>query len=205
MSHTVKSFDLKKGDVALNEDTITAILPMSYIHNHPLELYDAIRAVVLQKKKEIVLNALKKINPKIEDLGIVGEDLYIDIGLDINMGIHITGSGVREAISTIGNLCAPQINIHLIDEIGKGIYHRSLKGYLKALLHFAKEQNKQIFATTHSKDILIALKKVAEEDESMREEIMCYALARDKYGDVNTYPYDYEEFQSCIDDDMEIR
>ncbi len=66
----------------------------------------------------------------------------------------------------------------LIDEFGEGIHYSKINNFCKIILEFAKNQNVQLFATTHSKECEIAfaeaLKEIGQEKEgrliSLQEE-----------------------------------
>ena len=95
--------------------------------------------------------------------------------------------------------------IILMDEIATGVYFGMLPIFLRAMLTSAKTHNKQIFATTHSKDLLLALQQVLTENESLREDAVCFKFMRDKHGEVWANPYNYEAIDHCIESGIEIR
>jgi AAA15 family ATPase/GTPase len=53
----------------------------------------------------------------------------------------------------------------MIDEIDTGVHYSRLKDFFKSLLLVAKEQGKQIFATTHSKECIEYFKEALKELE----------------------------------------
>ena len=166
----------------------------------------AIKIATKYKKKDFIIKALRRINLSIADFAL-SEDAQplVDIGLPKMVPMHILGDGAMSILSTLGHLCHPDLKIYLIDELALGLYYRSQKALLKSMLLMAKEENKQIFATTHSADILLALKQVLDEEESLREDAVCFSFLRNKEGNIKAIPYDYEAIRHGIENDLEIR
>ena len=192
--------DMKKLELSnLDEESHTYFLP----HNN---VATAIKIATKYKKKDFIIKALRRINPSIADFAL-SEDpqLLVDIGLSKMVPIHILGDGANSILSTLGHLCHPAIKIYLIDELALGLYYRSQKSLLKSMLLMAKEENKQIFATTHSADILLALKQVLDEEESLREDAVCFSFLRDKNGDIQATPYEYVALQHSLEHGFDIR
>ena len=193
-------FDMKKLELSnLAEESHTYFLP----HNN---VATAIKIATKYKKKDFIIKALRRINPSIADFAL-SEDPQplVDIGLSKMVPIHILGDGAKSILSTLGHLCHPAIKIYLIDELALGLYYRSQPALLKSMMLMAKQENKQIFATTHNADILLALKQILDEEESLREDAVCFSFLRDKEGNIKAIPYDYEGIRHGIENDLEIR
>ena len=166
----------------------------------------AIKVATEYKKKAFIIEALQRINRRIADFAVVADSQpLVDIGLSKMVPIHILGDGATRILSTLGHFCHPAIKIYLEDELATGLYYRSQPSLLKSILLMAKEENKQIFATTHSADILLALKQVLDEEESLREDVVCFSFLRNKEGNIKAIPYDYEAIRHGIENDLEIR
>ena len=177
----------------------------SYFLRHN-DVATAVKIATEYKKKAFIIEALQRINRRIADFATTTDPQpLVDIGLFKMMPIHILGDGAKSILSTLGHLCHPAIKIYLIDELALGLYYRSQKSLLKSMLLMAKEENKQIFATTHSADILLALKQVLDEEKSLREDAVCFSFLRNKEGNIKAIPYDYEAIRHGIENDLEIR
>ena len=177
----------------------------SYFLRHN-DVATAIKFATEYKKKAFIIEALQRINPQIEDFSVVADSQpLVDIGLSKMVPIHILGDGATRILSTLGHLCHPAIKIYLEDELALGLYYRSQPALLKSILLMAKQENKQIFATTHNADILLALKQVLDEEESLREDAVCFSFLRNKEGNIKAIPYDYEAIRHGIENDLEIR
>lgn len=165
----------------------------------------ALENVLTNKKKDDIIKVLGRVNPNITDMAMIKDRAHVDIGLERMVSMHIVGDGVRRTLTTLGHLCVKEYNIYLEDEIGAGVYFSAQKEYLRAVLQFAKQEGKQIFATTHSKDILTALKKVLAEDADLRDDVAVFSFMHSKRGNVRATPYLYEDIDRCLDSDIEIR
>lgn len=195
-----------KADSPLSQEEIKNLRWDSFLIRHPLSITKgAIEMTTVNKKKDAVIEILRMINPDIRDIAVVGDAAYMDIGLEKMVSMHITGDGIRRVLVALGHLCSQDYNIYLEDEIGAGVYFGAQLEFLRAVLRFAKQEGKQIFATTHSKDVLIALKQVLTEEEDWRDDAAVFSFMRDKKGKVRADAYLYEDIDRCISNGKEIR
>lgn len=205
-----KNMSYTNGD---NTDILSGKDAAKYLYsNHNpffLRINDVITAINIASeniKKDAIVKELKSINPSINDFAIVNG--FPHVALDWSkrtIPMHVMGDGIHAILSTLGHLSSPLNRVYLEDEIGLGIYHGALKNFLRAVLRFAKNEGKQIFATTHSKDILIALKELLNEEEDLREDAVCFSFSLDKNDEIQAYPYPYETIDHCIENNIEIR
>ncbi|MGI9338301.1 MAG: AAA family ATPase [Gammaproteobacteria bacterium] len=165
----------------------------------------AIDAATTNKREAAIVDILKMINPQVAGFALSEKTPLIDIGLDQMMPLHIAGDGLRRVLGMLGNLCSKSYSVHLEDEIGAGVYFGALPTFLRAVFDFAIREGKQIFATTHSKDVLVALKEVLTEREDLREDAAVFSFMHDKKGKVRAGAYLYEDIDRCIANDIEIR
>lgn len=54
-----------------------------------------------------------------------------------------------------------------IDEIENGIHYSVIKDIIKSLISSAKQNNNQIFATTHSQDVIRAINEIDSKNEDI--------------------------------------
>ena len=75
------------------------------------------------------------------------------------------------------------------------------------LLTLSRDRHIQVFATTHSLEILTGLREVlhGQEFADYRDSTCCYTLQRDKDDLVRAYRYGYADFNHCLENGMEIR
>lgn len=201
------SQDIARADetsTPLSQEEIKNLRWDSYMVHHPMPK-EGIDMATMNKKKNAIVEILMAIDPKIIDVATVSDTAYMDIDLEKMVSMHIAGNGIRQVLGTLGHLCSKDYNIYLEDEIGAGIYFGSQKIFLRAVLRFAKQEGKQIFATTHNKDVLVALKEVLAEEEYLRDDAAVFSFMRDKEGKVWADAYLYEDIDRCIANGIDIR
>ena len=71
----------------------------------------------------------------------------------------------------------------------------------------SRDQDMQVFVTTHSVAVLRSLLDVLGCDgfASHRSTTHCYTLKRDREGRVRPYRYEYAQFEHCVRHGIEIR
>ncbi len=91
----------------------------------------------------------------------------------------------------------------MIDEIDAGIHYSRMKSFVKNILQIAKNKNVQIFATTHSKELIQcysdALKELGFEKDGR-----IIKIAETKTG-IKTYTSNFEQFENALIAESEIR
>jgi AAA15 family ATPase/GTPase len=91
----------------------------------------------------------------------------------------------------------------MIDEIDAGVHYSRLKDFLKSLILVAKEQGKQLFATTHSKECIEYFKDALQETK-YENDGRIIRLANTKSG-IKAYTMPFEEFENALIAESEIR
>ena len=200
--HSLEDIDFKQEK---NADHM--ILPAMF--QRPLIGYNGsdIAEVVVGKMEDELIEVLACINPQIERIAMKGEVAYCDVGLSKMIPLNMFGSGFMRAASIISHCILGKSRILLIDELETGLHYGAIVPVLEALLKLSVLRNVQIFATSHSLDILKGLQQVlsSEGKETMRTNSMCYVLGKNKDGAVTPYEYGYTQFEHCIKNGIEIR
>lgn len=158
-------------------------------------------------KMESVVTTLRLIEPSLKSIYLDRNNLPMVRleGVEQPMPIHSMGDGFRAILSVLEVVDPTQQDVVLVDELAANIYFAAMPVFLRALFSFFRDKSIQIFATTHSKDLLIALKQILGEEEALREDVVCFSLSHDKHGNVQAYPYTYEAIDHCIEHDIEFR
>lgn len=175
----------------------------------PLDIFNKLGKMIIEKEKAILIEQLKGIDEKIVDVSLGPNNMiYVDIGIEKSLiPLNLMGDGLIKYLDILVDLNATTNGILLIDEIDNGLHYSTLEKIWKAIITVADSNNVQLFITTHSKETLISLKKVLG-DESMvkfRDEVKSYTLNRQSDGKVYNYEYDYEAFNFALENDIEIR
>ncbi len=199
----LKAEQIVRTDASLSETTI----PARFLRSRFEHDADAVGDVVVNKKKQELLECLRFVNPRIQDIAVSGSSAFLDVGLARMLPITMFGSGMVRACSTIAHCVLGRDRILLVDEVSSGLHYAARSRLLRALLHFSTQAGLQMFVTTHSLGVLQGLQEILDDEEmvDLRDVVACYALRRDHGGQVRAYRYGYEELDHCIRSGIEIR
>lgn len=123
----------------------------------------------LNGKDLYLLNILRKIDPEIEEIGIYNigtvKDTMLYLKKENQKSLPITMFGdaikrVTDIILTLLNKKHGINDIILIDEIENGIHYTNHRDFWRALFELSKELDVQIFATTHSLEMIQAFRDI---------------------------------------------
>jgi AAA15 family ATPase/GTPase len=120
----------------------------------------------LDGQVEYMLEGFKSIDSTIEEVKIIslGEpNLYIRRKGESLMPMDLFGDAITKMAKIITYLIECKNGILLIDEIENGIHYTNQPKVWELIFKLANKFNVQIFATTHSKEMIQAFNKVALE------------------------------------------
>ncbi len=120
----------------------------------------------LENRGHYLLNILKKIDPNIEDIKIFSirdPVLYLRRKNETFLPISVFGDAINRVTEIIIRILNNQSSIILIDEIENGIHYTNHRDFWKALFELSEELDVQIFATTHSLEMIQAFRDIGIE------------------------------------------
>ncbi len=163
--------------------------------------------IINNKQEKNIVKILSKIEPKIQSIAIVDSIIKVDIGLDRLIPVNMLGDGIRRLMAIIVAMYDSKNGVILIDEVDNGLHYTAIPNLWIAILEAAKTMNIQVFATTHNKDALIALKEVLESVQynDMQSKTVSFTLRRMPSDELKAYQYDFEKFDFAINQDIEMR
>jgi AAA15 family ATPase/GTPase len=152
------------------------------------ELKEVYIAVQRKDKEEVLYKYINEFDKNIEKFKIMGgESPECKIkNKDEYRPINEFGDGLKHYISIICSLYACADGYLFIDEIDNGIHYTQLDKLWEIILKISKEQNVQVFATTHSKEMIESFNRVQK-----------------KLNDKETYYF--EMFKNIKKDNIEMR
>ena len=167
----------------------------------------AIGELIVGKNVAPLLEFLRVINPRVTDLAVSGDLVYLDIGLDRLVPLNLFGSAMVRAATILSHCILGNERILLLDELENGLHHAAVRPLLETLLALSRDHGMQIFLTTHSKAVLQSLLDLLRADgfSDHRSTTHCYTLQRDREGHVRPYRYEYAQFEHCVRHGIEIR
>lgn len=121
-----------------------------------------------KKIKSKFVNSLSLLFPEIEDLepSIIGDHKTLLINRtisDFSIPISYFGEGTIKTAKILSYLIKFSGKKLMIDEIDTGIHYSRMKDYWKVILQSAKENDVQVFATTHNKECIQYFVEAVEE------------------------------------------
>jgi len=113
------------------------------------------------------------------------------------------GEGIKSIIFYLGSLLTLKEKYIFIDEIENGIHYTKLDEVWKLILEISKQQNVQVFATTHSKECIESYARVAKQLED--KEITFIKMTQLKDAKIMAGVRDYDMLQYTMNDGHEVR
>lgn len=157
-----------------------------------------------------LIEVLRVFEPKVSDLRLLSPDgeLIIWVQLQtIRLPLRLMGEGMNQVCHMALTLIANPKCVVFIDEIENGIHHSVQKDVWKAIGQIAREQDIQVFATTHSLEMIRAAYEAFTEAGKL-EELRYHRLDRkDETGDIEAVTYNEPALDALasFDFDFEVR
>mgnify|MGYP005623426955 CR=1 FL=1 len=167
---------------------------------------DRIDKIQRNKKKDLLIQTLKRIEPRIVDVALSKNKMvYVDIGIEQMIPLNLMGYGFSKACGLIANLLVLQDGFLMIDEIENGFHPETLSILWNAIFSAAQEYNVQIFLTTHSYEAIKTLLSVIQDNDFNKDELGLFLIQKFKDERHKCYKYEYESLKETLDSNVEIR
>lgn len=128
--------------------------------------------IALTEKEQLVIDALKIIEPATERIAFIEED-YRErnavIKLSTSQGVlplRGMGDGINRILTIILALVNSDNGFLLIDEFENGLHHTVQEQLWEIIFKIAKQLNIQVFATTHSEDCISGFENILNNPEN---------------------------------------
>ncbi len=158
---------------------------------------------VQKQDKENLLNKyLNEFDSNIKNFKIIGDNPQCKVQGEYR-DITEFGDGLKHYISIICALYACENGYLFIDEIDNGIHYTQLDPLWEIILTVSKETNCQVFATTHSKEMIDSFARVSEKLND--EKISYTTIIKNKALKLVAITRDYEGFLGSLEDEREVR
>jgi AAA15 family ATPase/GTPase len=190
-------------------ETIFGIFLSTTNTRHNPELNSRLEKLLLEKRKDEIINVLKIINNDIRDIIIgVNNMIYLDTGLQTYVPSNIMGGGFKRLLSVITTIYFNKGGVVLIDEIENGFHYKTFSPLWSAMIKAAKVFNVQLFVSTHNLEVLKQLKNVLDSDNelfSQGDDVKAYTLVRSESNAITAIEFDHTQFSHAIEREIEIR
>ncbi len=187
------------------KETLQAFFINSNTIKHGLN--ERIESILVKKQKSMLVEPLKKIEPRIRDISLGHKGMiYLDLGFDRLTPLHLLGEGIHRMLSILTKTLNSNNAIVLCDELEFGLHYSSQSIFLEHLFHFAETQNVQLFLTTHSRETLYYINTIINRNFTDKKSIFqVLTIRKDEQDKVYAYPYDHEKLLFAMQQDIEMR
>jgi AAA15 family ATPase/GTPase len=164
--------------------------------------------ICLTYKEEIVIEAMRIINPNIDRIGFSISPGINTIrlklkGLSDLIPLSSMGDGMNRILTLAMALVSTEKGVLLVDEIETGLHYEAQLDMWRLVLKTAQDLDVQVFATTHSWDCIAAFKEALQELED--QSVAKLFRLDSKYGKLRAVEYDAEEIRIAVDQGIEVR
>ncbi len=161
-----------------------------------------------EKRIQILLDDLKIIEPRLEDLRLSAKDRSSEIVADIGLAELVHMRHLGDGIIRLTDILLAIHQIHdgaiFIDEIENGIHHSVQTKVWEAIGQAARAQDVQVFATTHSLEMIEAAHEAFKDDEV--DDFRFHRLYRDSTtGNLEARTYNEYSIGAAISRKHEVR
>lgn len=145
------------------------------------QLWDSITLTPYEK---MTIDALKLIEPNIEDLRFVGDREWSRTALirlrddETIFPISSMGDGIIRILQLVLNMYAAKDGFYLIDEFDNGLHYSVQKSLWNIIFKLSQDLNIQVFATTHSWDCIQSFTEVSLEKEEIKGALLKIGRSR---------------------------
>jgi AAA15 family ATPase/GTPase len=169
--------------------------------NNTDNIIDLIDTLKLTNKYEIVNKLLKQIF-NIEKIDIIKNNIMLQEKGQYKL-LSDFGDGLKHFLYIITVLLSHSNTTIFIDEIENGIYYENFDELWKIILDISKEQNIQIFITTHSKECIESYHKMTNQLQD--EDITYIKMSKSKNGNIKAIIRDSKLLENNLKQNHEVR
>jgi AAA15 family ATPase/GTPase len=124
-------------------------------------------------------------------------------GMERLFPLQLMGEGMVRLTDLILNIAGAPNGVVLVDEIETGFHYSVLPKVWQAIARVAREMNTQVFATTHSRECLIAAHQAFSKSEIY--DFRLFRLEFGAEGKNRVVAYDRELLEFVLERDWEVR
>lgn len=181
-----------------------------YIHRRLLysDLGERFSRIVIQKRKKQIVKILKRLEPNLRNLELVGELVYADLGYNELIQVNALGDGFLKLFSFLIDIIQMKNGILLIDEVENGLHYTTLDLVWRSIFTEALNFNVQIIATTHSYDCVKAYYNSynsVKDSLGLEDEIRLFRIERKPQDTYKVIKYDFSNIEKAFEMNWEIR
>ncbi len=145
------------------------IFKAMYFHSSVSYYYSCVVLLsdyIIKEGKKDIIHILQTFDKNIEDISIVGSDIYLFNSVSGSMPLFAYGLGTQKAVLFAAAIVNCKNGVILIDEIDNAIHVSAFEEVFSWLLNACKKYNVQAFITTHSLEAVDAILNTAHESHA---------------------------------------
>ncbi len=170
--------------------------------------------ITLSDKEDLVIEALKIVEPSIDRLSFVGENTFrgsrsrsrypiVKLSTASNLyPLKAMGDGINRILNITLALVNSDNGFLLIDEFENGLHYSIQEQMWEIIFEISNRLNIQVFATTHSNDSINSFAKVLEKGSNLDGSL--YRLDR-KEGEIKAHLFSKEEITEASRQHINLR
>ena len=162
---------------------------------------DMIDELKLNEKYSLLNQYLKDIF-QIEQVDIIKNKIMLKQNGTFK-NLNEFGDGIKHFINILVIMFSHKNTTIYLDEIENGIHFENLDKLWEIILKISKEQNIQVFATTHSKECINSYYKISK--QTQEDDISFINLSKNKKDEIVAIVLDSDMFHSEIEQNHEVR
>lgn len=187
------------------DNNIKGIYISAYIDYKDLINY--LIEILKNKKEKQLIDMIYFFNKNIKAINILKNDIYLNVdGIDELVLLNLMGDGMKKYLSIILPIAANKYNTILADEIENGLHHKTIKHLLRSILNLSKNNDIQMFFTTHSYEVLKFLSEIViDEFEDIKDTINVINIVNTENKGFQSYNFDTHCIKELLENDSDIR
>lgn len=157
-------------------------------------------------KDSLLIDALRMLEPRLKDLEVLYERIHANVGISKSIPLTSMGDGMNRTASMILAMSKVPKGLMFVDEIENGLHHTVQQEVWKVLGTMAHDQRIQVFATTHSLEMIKAAYEAFKGSVPYRFRL--HRLDRhEDTGEIEAITYDEEDLDAvaAFDFDFDVR
>ncbi len=198
---------------SLNPSINTPFIPFYKGHGKDLTTYFSAEILKSRVSRKRMIESLKIIIPDIDEIQLSSPDpnefgylVVSQTNLNATIPLALFGDGVLKLFRILIEILINRGKRLMIDEIDTGIHFSRFKDFWKTILKAAKENDVQLFMTTHNEECIRYFVEVLSDSEmkSYQSEARSISLVElpDKSVKAYTYPFDHLEANITMGNDV---
>lgn len=153
-----------------------------------------------------VLAVLRVLEPRLKRLAVVATGgismIYGDAGIGELVPLPLLGEGLGRVLGLLLAIGSARDGWVFVDEIENGVHHSAMPDVWKAVETAARRSNTQVFATTHSRECILAAHRTFMKTRRYGFRLHRLELVK---GSIRATTYDEEALDGAIESGFEMR